>query len=133
MGRRRELSVEEKKAEGAWLKAQIKKKGITQVKLADDMDLDNPGNIAHWARGGAAIPDPDLLWLGKYFESDVISLRPRLAEYAQYFEGNSILKGLTPDERQTVTDMIELIFRRKSKEREYFVGKTDNAARQGAK
>ena len=120
MAKRRELTADEKSAEGIWLRNLLKSNNVKQKDIADEMGVDNPANIAHWCSGGSAIPDLDLLWIGKKFEQDVFTLRPRLLDYAEYFEGDSILSGLSSDERKTVTDMIELIRRRKPKDQSFF-------------
>lgn len=109
MAKRRHLSDLEKRKEGKWLAAVLRREGMSKKDLAESIGIGNPTNISLWCSGKSAIPDIDLLWIGKRFNEDVFSLRSRLLDYAEYFEGDSVLSGLSVDERKTVTNLVKMI------------------------
>lgn len=111
MAQRRELSEAQKKKDGEWLKQLLKARGLKQNQLAELMEIENEGNISHWCTGRSAIPDLDLLWLGRHFHIDPFEVRPGLTEYVQYFGGDKLLMGLPTAAQLKIIDFAEMVRR----------------------
>jgi transcriptional regulator with XRE-family HTH domain len=95
---RQTYTTEEKTREGRQVDAALRLADKTQESLANDFGI-TQGLVHQWISGKTRIPDLYLLKLGKALSFDPLSVRPELAEYAEFFKEESLLEGLSPHEK----------------------------------
>lgn len=75
------------------------RKNLTQESLSNDLSV-TQGLVFQWLSGKTRIPDIQLLRLGKELRFNPFSVRPSLREYAEFFQGDGLLEGLSEEDKQ---------------------------------
>jgi transcriptional regulator with XRE-family HTH domain len=94
---RQTYTKEEKIREGRQVDTALHLANKTQESLANDLGV-TQGLVHQWISGKTRIPDLYMLKLGKALSFDPISVRPELAEYAEFFTEETLLSGLSHED-----------------------------------
>ena len=105
MGRPVRQTDKERQREGNQLRQAMDRAGVTQQVLADRLEIEQ-NLVSQWCTGRTRIPDLTLLRLGRDMNFDALSVRPGLKEYGEFFNGDTLLEGLSHAEKVRIRAVI---------------------------